>query len=57
VVFYGVAAYGLRMRRGQPMPKWVSLPYHFCAMNLAALFGLFRYLSGRQTTLWSKARR
>lgn len=28
-------------------------PLYFCSMNLALLFGLFRYLSGRQSVAWA----
>ena len=57
LVFYGVAFYGyLRIRRG-PLPLLVYVPFYFCAMNLAALFGLFRFIGGQQSTQWRKAQR
>ena len=57
LLFYGVAFYGyLRIRRG-PLPLLVYVPFYFSAMNLAALFGLFRFIAGRQSTQWRKAQR
>jgi cellulose synthase/poly-beta-1,6-N-acetylglucosamine synthase-like glycosyltransferase len=57
VAFYGVAWYGWRRRQSGAMSMWVYIPYYFCAMNMAAFFGLGRFLRGRHTTLWQKARR
>jgi len=57
LVFYAVASYGfMRIRRG-PLPMLVYIPFYFCAMNLAALFGLFRLIAGKQKTQWRKAER
>lgn len=57
LLFYGVAVYGfLRKERGS-LPLLVYIPFYFCAMNLAALFGLFRFVAGRQKTQWRKAQR
>ena len=55
-VFYAMALGGAAMRwlTGR-IPMILYLPFYFCAMNLAALFGLYRYLSG--TTTWRKAAR
>ena len=33
------------------------LPYYFCVVNLAALFGFFRYLSKGQKGIWDKVER
>jgi cellulose synthase/poly-beta-1,6-N-acetylglucosamine synthase-like glycosyltransferase len=53
---YAAAAlgYGLRSRPGG---RCFYVPYYFCVMNLAAAFGLVRFLSGSQSILWTKARR
>ena len=57
LLFYGTAIYGyLRIRRG-PLPLLVYVPFYFCAMNLAALFGLYRFVVGQQNTQWRKAER
>lgn len=53
--FYGLAAWGwlsVRSRRWLP----VYVPYYFCAVNLAAAVGFWRYLRGRQPITWQKAR-
>jgi hypothetical protein len=53
--FYGLAACGwlsVRLRRWLP----VYVPYYFCAVNLAAAVGFWRYLRGRQPITWQKAR-
>jgi len=55
VGFYGLAACGwlsVRLRRWLP----VYVPYYFCAVNLAAAVGFWRYLRGRQPITWQKAR-
>jgi poly-beta-1,6-N-acetyl-D-glucosamine synthase len=57
VLFYGVAVYGYqRVSRGSLSPL-VYVPFYFSAMNLAALFGLWRFVSRQQGTNWRKAER
>jgi cellulose synthase/poly-beta-1,6-N-acetylglucosamine synthase-like glycosyltransferase len=55
-LFYSTALLGAAMRwlTGK-IPRALYVPFYFCAMNLAALLGLYRYLSG--TTTWRKALR
>ncbi len=56
VGFYGLATAGLFLRSGtKPLPNMLYVPFYFCAMNLAALLGLYRYMTG--TTTWKKAAR
>jgi len=55
VLFYALAVAsllvpGLRSRR------LCYFPYYLCAMNLAALLGLVRFLLSSQSVLWEKAR-
>ena len=57
LLFYGLAIAGWRQRRAGALPNYLYIPFYFCTMNLAALLGLIRFLSGSQTTLWRKARR
>jgi poly-beta-1,6-N-acetyl-D-glucosamine synthase len=54
-VFYGLAACGW-ISRG--LRQWlpVYLPYYFCAVNVAAAMGLWRYVRGSQPITWQKAR-
>jgi cellulose synthase/poly-beta-1,6-N-acetylglucosamine synthase-like glycosyltransferase len=51
-VFYLMAGLGYRRMKRKQQLRLLSLPLHFCSMNLALLFGLFRYLSGRQALTW-----
>ncbi len=52
-VFYALALFGYwRKKQGRSAGVW-RIPLYFCSMNLALLFGLFRYLSGRQSVAWA----
>lgn len=55
VAFYALAWMGWRMRARAALPITIYVPFYFCAMNLAALFGLYRHLT--QSTQWKKAAR
>jgi poly-beta-1,6-N-acetyl-D-glucosamine synthase len=57
IMFYGVAAYGYRRIRKYALPTLVYVPFYFSAMNLAALFGLVRFIARQQGTKWRKAER
>ena len=55
-VFYGLALLGLGsypLRRFVP----VYLPYYFCAVNVAATVGLWRFLLSSQPIAWEKVTR
>lgn len=55
--FYGLALVGyLRIGRGT-LSTATYVPFYFTTMNLAALFGLVRFLRRRQTVQWRKAQR
>ena len=58
ILFYATAlcAYPV-VRKGGALPGIVYMPFYFCAMNLAALYGLVRYMSGWQPHHWRKAQR
>jgi cellulose synthase/poly-beta-1,6-N-acetylglucosamine synthase-like glycosyltransferase len=51
--FYGMAGAGYywKKKRGRA-GALLSVPFHFCLMNVALLFGLFRYLAGKQALTW-----
>jgi cellulose synthase/poly-beta-1,6-N-acetylglucosamine synthase-like glycosyltransferase len=52
---YGLAALGwLFERQGWPQKRLLSVPYFFVSGNVAALVGLYRYLTRRQTVTWQK---
>ncbi|NMB88192.1 MAG: glycosyltransferase family 2 protein [Chloroflexi bacterium] len=59
-VFYGLACLGRRRpsaARPGRLEKILYLPAFLFDSNLAALAGLYRYLTGRQTVLWQRVRR
>ena len=51
-VFYGAALLGAVAPRR--LKRIFSAPYVFCLLNVSALVGLYRYLSGRQQVTWEK---
>ncbi len=53
--FYLIAGLGWRMRARGALPVAIYVPFYFCAMNTAALFGLYRHLT--RSTQWKKAER
>lgn len=56
-LFYGLAALGgIWRRRGRP-PFFLSVPFYFCLLNLAALKGLWQYARGERLVIWSATRR
>ena len=58
LAFYATAFYGWsQAKKGCELPTLIYVPFYFCAMNLAALFGLYRYASGWKTQHWRKAQR
>lgn len=57
VAFYGMAMFGWLLEAQQIKVKIFFIPYYFCMMNYAVIRGIFRYLSGRQSAVWDKAKR
>jgi len=55
-VFYGFALLGWGSSTSR---RWggVYIPYYFCATNVAAVQGLWRFLHGRQVITWEKVGR
>ena len=54
-LFYGAAWAGYAMRESRLTSRMFFVPCYIVIMNLAALVGAFRYLTGRQSILWEKA--
>lgn len=50
--FYLSAAIGWWLKKEARPLRWCSIPFHFCAMNIALFLGLLRFLRGRQTLAW-----
>ena len=55
LLFYGMAALAAFLPGKQP--KLLKLPYYFTFMNISVLFGFVRFLRGKQSGIWEKARR
>jgi hypothetical protein len=56
LLFYGLAWLGNSTERQGKLGKMLYLPTFLVNSNLAALVGLYRTLTKRQTTLWQRAR-
>ena len=52
-LFYFLAVAGYLQERRGKAGRLTALPFYFAGMNLALLFGLFRFLSGQQQGVWS----
>jgi len=50
--FYVAALCGYWLKTSGKSAGLLSLPLHFCTMNLALLLGLVQYLRGRHSTIW-----
>jgi poly-beta-1,6-N-acetyl-D-glucosamine synthase len=57
VAFYGSALLGRLLPPLQERFKLLKLCYYFVFMNTAVILGFFRFLRGRQSATWEKARR
>jgi hypothetical protein len=57
LLFYALAWLGSRVERGGKVGKVLYLPTFLVNSNLAAVIGLYRFLRGRQTTLWERVQR
>jgi len=55
VVFYGLALLGVFVR-GRKL-VWFSAPCYFVTINLALLFGFFRFVTGTQQAAWKRTAR
>lgn len=55
VMFYGLALAGwMAEKRHMRKVKLLNVPYFFVSSNVAALFGLWRWLRGSQGVMWRK---
>ncbi len=55
--FYLVAMLGYIFQNRRTQFTALFIPYYFCVMNYASIAGLVKYLSGKQTANWDKAKR
>lgn len=56
LIFYGAAWLGGRQKNGK-IGKLLYIPYFLVNSNMAALIGLYRFFTGKQTTLWQRVSR
>ena len=56
-IFYLAAVIGWVFERREIKSKAFFIPYYFCLMNYAVLAGMNRYLFGKQSAAWEKAKR
>lgn len=55
--FYGIAIIGYLAKGNN---KWLKIPrvvYYFVFMNVSVVLGFFRFLKGKQSAVWDKAKR
>lgn len=57
VLFYLAALAGWFFENRKTRLKILFIPYYFCMMNLAAIYGFRRFMSGPQKGAWEKAKR
>jgi poly-beta-1,6-N-acetyl-D-glucosamine synthase len=57
VLFYLLATLGWLLNSRNTRPVFAYVPFYFVVMNFAAAGGLWRFLRGRHSVLWSKAAR
>ena len=57
VMFYVAATVGWFLENRHIKVKILFVPYYFFIMNYAVFAGFYRYLKGRQSVIWERARR
>ncbi len=57
VAFYVAALLGWYLQHKRIKVKALFVPYYFFIMNLSVYLGFVRYLRGRQSVLWERAKR
>ena len=55
--FYFLSLLGWAAASRQVKIKILFIPYYFCMMNYAVIAGIIRYFSGKQSSIWEKAKR
>lgn len=56
-MFYGMALLGWYLENKRIKVKILFVPYYFFIMNLCVYLGLFRFLKGKQSVSWERAKR
>ena len=57
LIFYALGFAGYLLRDKKITMKGFFVPYYFMVMNFAVYAGLNRYIQGKQSVVWEKARR
>jgi cellulose synthase/poly-beta-1,6-N-acetylglucosamine synthase-like glycosyltransferase len=57
VLFYTLALCGWVLEAKTLRIKFLFIPYYFCFMNYAVIAGIHRYMNGKQSENWVKAKR
>jgi hypothetical protein len=57
LLFYGVAWAGYVFQNRNVRIKGFFVPYYFTVMNLSVYAGFMRFIRGRQSVTWEKAKR
>lgn len=57
VVFYLAALLGWWLQTQKLKLKVLFVPYYFVVMNLSVFLGFWRFIKGRQSVVWEKAKR
>lgn len=57
VLFYTLSLLGYLLKGKEVKFKSIFVPYYFTFMNWAVYRGFFRYLGGKQSAVWEKAKR
>lgn len=52
IIFYSLALFGTILKEKNHL---IDIPYMFCVMNSAAVMGLYRFISKKQSVMWEKA--
>jgi cellulose synthase/poly-beta-1,6-N-acetylglucosamine synthase-like glycosyltransferase len=54
-LFYILALIGWCAEHFNISIRWLYIPFYYCFMNVAMLWGIVTFLSGKHTVLWEKA--
>jgi hypothetical protein len=56
IAFYVLALAGYLWQRGSKPPRILGIPFSFCLVNLAALVGMARFMTGKKAGQWEPLR-
>jgi len=56
-IFYSCSVVGWMLEKKEVRIKLLFIPYYFCMMNYAVAAGIRRYILGKQSAAWEKAKR